>query len=65
MPQDHIRAKVIYLRNAARKPQSACLDPKIWCSPDPRPAGFDFSRLDDEADKSGEDRVDDQFEAER
>lgn len=62
MPRDHIRAKVIRLRNAAAKSQPACLD-KSWSFPDPGPAGFDFSLLDDEAEKSGEARVDDQSEA--
>jgi hypothetical protein len=49
MPQDHIRAKVIHLQNAARKPLH---DSKMCSFPDPGPVGFDFSLLDDEAETS-------------
>lgn len=62
MPRDHIRAKIIFIGNATPAPASRRLDPRVGCSPDPGPAGFDFSLLDAVAEEIGETGADDQFE---
>jgi hypothetical protein len=62
MPQDHIRAKVIYIGNAAPARVLRRLGPRVGCSPDPGPAGFDFSLLDAKTEEIGETGIDDQFE---